>query len=75
MKKFSKKTQTLNMDSMTHEIVNGMMMMSDLLKPINEAVDAYRHQALERGYSAEASEQLAVTYHAFIFNQMTQGKN
>lgn len=68
----NKAPKQIDTEAMTHEIVNGMMVMSDLLKPINEAVDAYRQQAIQRGYSPEAAEQFALTYHAYIFSQMAQ---
>lgn len=46
-----------------------------MLGPIGEAVDGYRADLQRRGYSNTASEKMAVDYHRYVLNLVSQSTN
>ena len=45
------------------ELIDGILQLMDSVRVINEAVDGYRTQCGERGFSPTASEMMAVQLH------------
>lgn len=49
------------------ELAIALLNMAELLVPIREAVDGYRSDLIRNGYSPEAAESMAVSYHNYFF--------
>jgi hypothetical protein len=47
----------------------------ETVAPVAEAVDGYRAQCLERGYSADAAEAMAIELHAQFIRTLFRGAN
>ncbi len=53
-----------------HTIAEMAAQMREMLTPIDEATLGYRRQLEEEGWSAQAAEQMALSFHTMLFHQM-----
>jgi hypothetical protein len=51
---------------------NALLEMSDNMAALLDAIDGYRKQLEERGYSPTASEQMAIEYHRHLLAAVFQ---
>lgn len=71
------KAEVKTVDSAAAEFAEAMATMAELMRPMGEAVDGYREEALRRGYSPTAAEQMAMSYHEHLLTlirPMASGK-
>jgi hypothetical protein len=55
------------------QMAAALLEMSDLVKPVSEAVDGYKADLERRGYSPTAAEAMAMEFHRYLFAQMLSG--
>ena len=48
-------------------LAEALLKMNDMLAPVREAIDGYRADLIRNGYSPEAAESMAVSYHNYFF--------
>lgn len=58
---------------MAAEYAQGLVSMAETLRPLLDAVDGHRNEALARGYSPTAAEQMALVYHQLLIAQLVAG--
>jgi hypothetical protein len=56
------------------EATEAMLMVIESLKVVREAVDGYRKQCLDAGYSPDGSERMAIALHDHLLAVMFKGQ-
>lgn len=58
---------------LSQQLATALLEMTSMFKPIGEAVDGYRADLENRGYSPTAAEAMAMEFHSYLMAQMMSG--
>lgn len=57
-------------DEVAHQLAQAVAQMREMLAPVDEATLGYRRQLEENGWSPEAAEEMALSFHRMALGQM-----
>ncbi|GGK61343.1 hypothetical protein Sme01_03040 [Sphaerisporangium melleum] len=63
-------SEPFNPDDVAHKLAQAVAQMREMLAPLDEATLGYRRQLEETGWSPEAAEEMALSFHRMAIGQM-----